>query len=81
MRHGRSGKSRLHEVAGIVSSGQQYPRGRDVSALQTLDTGFKGSPSAENLFARLVRGEIEQWGFWEDSEHIAILTPFGNTPG
>ena len=35
----------------------------------------------DNLFAKLVRGEIPQWRIWETDQHIAFLTPFGNLPG
>ncbi|XP_035510912.1 uncharacterized protein LOC118323096 [Morone saxatilis] len=30
---------------------------------------------------RIVRGEQQQWRVWEDSEHVAFLTPYPNTPG
>ncbi len=53
-----------------------------VSGLQKpFDQTFFGDVSDQNLFARIVRGEIEQWRIWESSTHIAFLTPFGNTPG
>ena len=53
-----------------------------VSGLQEpFDSTFIGDASDQNLFARIVRGEIEQWRIWESSTHIAFLTPFGNTPG
>lgn len=42
---------------------------------------FFGDPSDQNLFARIVRGELAQWRVWESSSHVAFLTPFGNTPG
>ena len=42
---------------------------------------FDGDSSDQNLFARIVRGELPQWRVWEDDSHIAFLTPFGNTPG
>lgn len=42
---------------------------------------FFGDPSSDNLFSRIVRGEQKQWRVWEDSEHVAFLTPFPNTPG
>ena len=38
-------------------------------------------PTDDNLFARLVRGEIPQWRVWEDDHHVAFLTPFPNVPG
>ncbi len=42
---------------------------------------FDGDKSDQNLFARLIRGEIPQSRIWESETHIAFLTPFGNTPG
>lgn len=42
---------------------------------------FLGDSSDENLFAKLVRGEVQQWRVWEDDGHVAFLTPFPNTPG
>ena len=46
-----------------------------------LDFHFNGDRSDVNLFARIIRGEIAQWRIWEDQNHVAFLTPFGNTPG
>ncbi|KAL8839489.1 MAG: hypothetical protein Q9170_001712 [Blastenia crenularia] len=48
---------------------------------EPYDYNFSGSGSDQNLFARLVRGEVPQWRVWEDKKHIAFLTPFANTPG
>ncbi|XP_038593462.1 asparagine--tRNA ligase-like, partial [Micropterus salmoides] len=42
---------------------------------------FFGDASHDNLFSRIVRGEQQQWRVWEDSEHVAFLTPYPNTPG
>nr|XP_019962183.1 PREDICTED: uncharacterized protein LOC109642003 [Paralichthys olivaceus]XP_019962184.1 PREDICTED: uncharacterized protein LOC109642003 [Paralichthys olivaceus] len=42
---------------------------------------FFGDPSNNNLFSRIVRGEQQQWRVWEDSEYVAFLTPYPNTPG
>ncbi|KAM8844366.1 uncharacterized protein AB9W97_022462 [Spinachia spinachia] len=42
---------------------------------------FFGDPSNDNLFSQIVRGEQQQWRVWEDSEHVAFLTPYPNTPG
>lgn len=36
---------------------------------------------AQNLFAKIIRGELEQWRIWESESHVAFLTPFGNTFG
>jgi beta-aspartyl-peptidase (threonine type) len=39
------------------------------------------SKTTDNLFAKIIRGELEQWRLWETDSHIAFLTPFGNTYG
>ncbi|XP_030205691.1 uncharacterized protein LOC115538007 [Gadus morhua] len=42
---------------------------------------YLGDHSSDDLFSRIVRGEEKQWRVWEDSEHVAFLTPYPNTPG
>ncbi|XP_077476109.1 uncharacterized protein LOC144089108 [Stigmatopora argus] len=42
---------------------------------------FLGSHSDNNLFSRIVRGEEKHWRIWDDSQHVAFLTPYPNTPG
>lgn len=43
---------------------------------------FQGDdPAHPGLFSRIVRGEEQQWRVWEDSGHVAFLTPFPNSPG
>ncbi|KAL0992483.1 hypothetical protein UPYG_G00093910 [Umbra pygmaea] len=42
---------------------------------------FLGDPSHTGLFCRIVRGEEQHWRVWEDSDHVAFLTPYPNTPG
>lgn len=39
------------------------------------------SKTTGNLFAKIIRGELEQWRVWESDSHVAFLTPFGNTYG
>lgn len=46
-----------------------------------LDISFHGDVSDQNLFARIVRGELPQWRLWEDASHVAFLTPFANSLG
>lgn len=46
-----------------------------------FDNTFHGDDSDQNLFARIVRGELSQWRIWEDKYHVAFLTPVPNTPG
>lgn len=48
---------------------------------EPYDHNFFGNLSDQNIFARLIRGELPQWRVWEDEKHVAFLTPFGNTPG
>lgn len=52
----------------------------NVSGWSTPSFAFQ-DPTDDNLFAKLVRGEIPQWRVWEDEHHIAFLTPFPNIPG
>ncbi|KAK5621060.1 hypothetical protein CRENBAI_014584 [Crenichthys baileyi] len=42
---------------------------------------YFGDPSNDNLFSQIVRGEQQQWRVWEDSQHVAFLTPYPNRPG
>ncbi|KAL7753119.1 hypothetical protein RI367_001571 [Sorochytrium milnesiophthora] len=42
------------------------------------DYTFVGAQTDNNLFARIVRGEEEQWRVWESETHVAFLTPFPN---
>ncbi len=38
--------------------------------------------SEENcIFCKIIKGEIPSRKIWEDEEHIALLTPYPNTPG
>lgn len=45
----------------------------------TYNTSFSGD--SDNLFARIVRGEEEQWRIFESADYVAVLTPFPHTPG
>lgn len=51
------------------------------SLKEPFDHSFRGSNDDQNLFARLIRGEVPQWRVWEDKNHVAFLTPFANTTG
>lgn len=42
---------------------------------------YFGDSSNDNLFSQIVRGEVEQWRVWENSGHVAFLTPYPNSPG
>ena len=54
----------------------------DVSGLrEPLNLTFDGPESDQNLFARIIRGELPNWKIWEDDSHVALLNPFANTPG
>lgn len=44
-------------------------------------TCFPSPETSQNLFAKIIRGELEQWRVWESESHVAFLTPFGNCPG
>jgi beta-aspartyl-peptidase (threonine type) len=54
---------------------------RETGLKEPLNHHFNGDNGDDNLFARLVRGEIPQSRVWEDEQHVAFLTPFANTPG
>lgn len=56
---------------------------RDCLPISTVESCFDyfGDSSDDNLFCQIVRGEIEQWRVWEDSKHVAFLTPYPNSPG
>ncbi|ODV94559.1 hypothetical protein PACTADRAFT_76194 [Pachysolen tannophilus NRRL Y-2460] len=45
---------------------------------KSFDKSFLGDPDDQNLFAKLTRGEIQQFRIWENSSHLAFLTPFPN---
>ncbi|KZF25465.1 hypothetical protein L228DRAFT_76990 [Xylona heveae TC161] len=49
--------------------------------IDPIDATFHGDSADKHLFARIVRGEEEQWRLWQSPSHVAFLTPFGNTPG
>lgn len=51
------------------------------SCSEPYDNRFNGQDSDHSLFAQIVRGKQQQWRIWEDSEHVAFLTPFCNRPG
>ena len=36
---------------------------------------------SDTIFDKIVRGEMKSRIVWEDSDHMAFLTPFPNTPG
>lgn len=47
-----------------------------------MDLTCHSSPeTSQNLFAKILRGELEQWRVWESETHVAFLTPFANAPG
>lgn len=48
---------------------------------EPLNLTFLGPHSDQNLFARIIRGELPTWKVWEDLANVAFLTPFANTPG
>lgn len=55
---------------------------QEVSGISTSHNyRFDGESPDQNLFARIVRGELPQSRVWEDESHVAFLTPFANTPG
>jgi diadenosine tetraphosphate (Ap4A) HIT family hydrolase len=73
-RHGpRTSDSDLEKIRDLISKHSFLP--------QAFDTTFHGVDSDQNLFAQIVRGEVQQWRVWESDAHVAFLTPFANTSG
>jgi diadenosine tetraphosphate (Ap4A) HIT family hydrolase len=74
----------------LTTNSGPHAAAESLLSLQTRITRVSGwtspsfafqDPNDNNLFARLVRGEIPQWRVWETDHHIAFLTPFPNLPG
>ena len=64
---------RLDEICGRI---------REASGVSSpFNNRFDGDPTDDNLFSRIVRGELQQWRVWEDEGHVAFLSPFANTAG
>lgn len=59
-------RSRIAAITGIAEPFNNY---------------FDGEASNQNIFARIIRGEVPQWRIWENKAYVAFLTPYGNTPG
>lgn len=62
----------LYKAQTDITSGE--PTAMDLTCISDDET-------SNNLFAKIIRGELEQWRVWESDSHIAFLTPFGNTYG
>ena len=62
----------LHAIRQIITAS---------SGLLEPDLTFHGPTSDQNLFARIIRGDLPSWKVWESRPHVAFLTPFANTPG
>ncbi|KAF2141162.1 uncharacterized protein K452DRAFT_288522 [Aplosporella prunicola CBS 121167] len=43
--------------------------------------GSNNEAATKSIFAKIIRGELQQWRVWESASHVAFLTPFGNAPG
>ncbi|KAB2572114.1 putative HIT-like protein [Lasiodiplodia theobromae] len=55
--------------------------GGNIPATDLTYLGDANEDTANSIFAKIIRGELEQWRLWESASHVAFLTPFGNTPG
>jgi beta-aspartyl-peptidase (threonine type) len=77
---------------GFISSRSGPPSSKDIlnNAQEDITSGkpvamdltcHADSKTTDNLFAKIIRSELEQWRVWESDSHIAFLTPFGNTYG
>jgi diadenosine tetraphosphate (Ap4A) HIT family hydrolase len=73
-RHGpKMDDHKLEEIRSRIVKGSD--------ALKTFDTTFCGEDGNQNLFARIIRGEVPQWRIWESKTHVAFLTPYSSTLG
>lgn len=72
----RSGPKSSNEI--LNKAQKELTRGKTPAMDLTC---LANSKTSENLFAKIVRGELEQWRIWENDSHVAFLTPFGNTYG
>jgi beta-aspartyl-peptidase (threonine type) len=72
----RSGPTSSNEI--LNNAQKDITQGKPVAMDLTCHADSK---TTENLFAKIIRGELEQWRVWESDSHIAFLTPFGNTYG
>lgn len=72
----RSGPKLSNDILDIAQQG--ITQGKPVAMDLTCHADSK---TTNNLFAKIIRGELEQWRVWESDSHIAFLTPFGNTCG
>ena len=66
-------RERLNGIRDIITSSEQ-----PAMSLKYLGGEDQGK---DNIFAKIVRGEVPQWRVWESASHIAFLTPWGNAPG
>ncbi|RDW63722.1 hypothetical protein BP6252_11267 [Coleophoma cylindrospora] len=46
-----------------------------------FDKTFFGDKTDNDLMARLVRGDLPQHRFWENKQHVALISPKGKCPG
>lgn len=60
---------------------QSYITGGNIPMTDFTYLGSANDDAANSIFAKITRGELEQWRVWESSSHVAFLTPLGNTPG
>ena len=72
----RSGPKSSNEI--LDQAQKDITRGKPVAVDLTCHADSK---TTNNLFAKIIRGELEQWRLWESDSHIAFLTPFGNPYG
>lgn len=72
----RSGPKLSNEL--LIQAQKDITSGKPVAMDLTCHADSK---TINNLFAKIIRGELEQWRVWECDSHIAFLTPFGNTYG
>ncbi|KAK0644844.1 putative HIT-like protein [Lasiodiplodia hormozganensis] len=60
---------------------QRQITGENIPAMDLTYLGNANEDTANSIFAKITRGELEQWRLGESASHVAFLTPFSNTPG
>ena len=65
------------------SSGRETQKSEEKEKMMIEDEveKTKEEEDEEDLFTKIVRNKVRHWRLWESSSHLAVLTPFPNSPG